>query len=404
MRRKIAYQALSEIYFEDKHAHLVLKALSLDPQDQAFVSALVYTTLQHDYYLSYQFAPYIDHKLPKEVVLILKMASAQYYKMDAIPPYALVNEYVECAKAVGQHRYSGVVNAVLKKMITTPLRVIEGTPLEVASIEYSMPLWIMKLLSKQYSETFAIEYAKYCSEIKPNYLRINAMKPVPFDDKTMDHFQNKLIAQAALFQSDLLEKGHVIIQDINSQKVVEILDVKPEMTVLDVCCGPGTKTQYIGEFLENTGSLTGIELVDIRKEKTEQFLDNTGIKYDAILQADASTVTLEAMYDRILIDAPCSGLGVLSHKHDLRYHIHPTDLDALESLQQAILRNIMQYLKVGGVAVYATCTLNRKENEKQVEAFVEAFPAYYVIESITTSPMETHGDGFYMAKLGRKEG
>ncbi|MCG4436111.1 transcription antitermination factor NusB [Erysipelothrix rhusiopathiae] len=402
MRRIESYKVLSEVYFKGRHAHLVLKELDLPAQDQAFVSAFVYATLQNSLFLDYQYEDLVDKKLPKEVRLVIKMGCAQYFKMDKIPDYALVSETVDLCKAIGKHRYSGVVNAVLKKVIERNEREISGSDLEVASIQYSMPLWIMKLLSKQYSESFSIAYAQYCQDIKPTYVRFNALKPTTDDlsDFILDD-QDKHLAKPALFKSKYLQEGYVLVQDINSQEVVRWMDLEPSLSVLDCCCGPGTKTVQIANYLENSGTITGVELHESRAEATRALLERCNVVNANIITSDVLQFQTDQKYDRILVDAPCSGLGVLSHKHDLRYHIFPQDLDELVKIQQEMLIHTSQFVKKDGILVYSTCTLNRKENEKQVQTFLDHHSNFELIKEVTLNPVETKGDGFYIAKLKR---
>ena len=402
MRRLEAYKVLEAVYFQKRHAHLVLKDQSFANEDQAFISALVYTTLQHDLFLEYQFADLVDKKLPKEVRLVLKMACAQRFKMEAIPDYALVHEYVELTKSINKRHHAGVVNAVLKKVIGRGERAIEVEGLQKASLEYSMPLWILKLLSKQYSEDFAIAYAQYCQEIKPSYVRLNTLKkPESVDMSLFEPYNDELIAKPELFRSGYFEQGYALIQDVNSQRVVKMMELERGMQVLDCCCGPGTKTSQIAALLDNTGHIDGVELYPSRASATEALMQRVGATNTTIHTCDVLEYQSSDHYDRILVDAPCSGLGVLSHKHDLRYHILPQDLDALEVLQQAMLVHLAPLVKVGGMLVYSTCTLNRKENERQIEAFLATHSNYVCEYQETLIPMETQGDGFFIAKLRR---
>ncbi|QIK70230.1 methyltransferase domain-containing protein [Erysipelothrix sp. HDW6C] len=402
MRRIESYKVLSEVYFKDRHAHLVLKELDLSSEDQAFVSALVYTTLQHSLYLDYQFEDFVDAKLPEAVKLIIKMGCAQIFKMDKIPDYAVVNESVDLAKRVKQHRYSGVVNAVLKRVIERGERPLEGNPLEQASIEYSMPLWILKLLSKQYDQAFAIGYAQYCQTIRPSYVRFNTLKPIAeIDDELFGTLNGHPIAKAPLFKSPVLREGYVLIQDINSQEVVKRMDLMENMRVLDCCCGPGTKTSQIAAMMNNTGHIDGVELYASRAQATEELMERANVHNASIHTSDVLDFTSETLYDRILVDAPCSGLGVISHKHDLRYHIKPSDLDDLVVLQKAMLAHVAPMVAVDGILVYSTCTLNKKENERQVADFLANHENYICLEAETMDPLQTQGDGFYIAKLKR---
>lgn len=398
--RKEAYNLLKEILFENKHAHLALREKTYAQQEQDFITALVYTVLDHALYLDYQIKAYVDDKLNKEVQLVLWMGAAQHYYFDSVPDYAAVNESVELVKDIGLERYHALVNAVMKKIVENPARKVEGDRLEKASIKYSFPLWILRLLAAQYSDHFAIDYAAYCMEKKPYYLRLN---PERKHDAIRQHIDGNQ-ALPSLFQTDHLEKGDVLIQDINSQKVVDFLELDEGMAVLDCCCGPGTKTSQIADKLDGTGMILGVELEPVRAEETEALLKNWGTSTPfQIIASDVLDFETTARFDRILIDAPCSGLGVLSHKPDLRYRIQPEDLDELELLQSEILQHSAQFLKEDGLLVYATCTLNRKENEKQVEKFLANNPDFMLKDETILNPLETQGDGFYIAQLVKRK-
>lgn len=401
MRRKIAYEVLLEVIVKDKHAHLVLKELELDPQDQAFVSALVYTSLQNYLFLDYQIDDLIKKNTDLELRILLIMALAQKYFMSEIPDYALVNEHVDLSKKVSLSRYSGLVNAVLKKIIKRGQRELPEDPIHKLSIEKSMPIWILRLLSAQYSFEFAQEYAEYSQGIKENYVRRNPKFDTVELDEYLEMENGFEIAKGEFFQKDFLDRGLVLIQDKNSQRVVEYLDLKDDMSVLDCCCGPGTKTSQISDLMNNKGEIIGIELHESRAQATKDLLSRWGSKNAKIITSDLLEYSNDKLFDRILLDAPCSGLGVLSHKHDLRYHIKPGDLDDLESLQAEMLDHVSSMVKVGGIILYATCTLNKKENEKQIEKFLKRHSNFEVIEEKTFNPVEEKGDGFYIAQCRR---
>ena len=401
MRREVSYQVLVEVLHHDRHAHLVLKECDLDEQDQAFVSALVYTVLQNLYYLRYQFEDLMKRKPNKKIELIFLMASAQAFMMDEIPDYALVNEYVSLTKKVNEKHSAGFVNAVLKKMLSRGEKPLDTSSLEGVSIKTSMPLWILNLLKHQYSEDFAIEYAYYVQSVKPTYGWVNRLKVDQVDEKYFNQ-KNPHIVEPIIFRSDVLEEAKVVIQDINSKDVVDTMPLEKGMNVLDCCCAPGTKTLRIANLMENTGQILGVELHESRVKVTQDLMKRAKVTNASIIQGDAQDIQFDENFDLALIDAPCSGLGVLAHKHDLRYHIKPEDLDDLEVLQMNILDNISKYIKIDGVLVYATCTLNKKENEKQIEKFLRKHENFALIYEKTYHPMETLGDGFYVAHCQKR--
>lgn len=397
MRRKTSYHILERVINQKQHAHLLLKELDLDPQDQAFISALVYSTLQNKLYLEYQLQQVVRKKPQAKLQVLLIMAACEALIMDNTPDYAVVNEYVELSKHLGFRHQSGFVNKVLKLVVENGPAVIDKEGLEKVSIEKSMPLWILNLLKSQYGEAFASDYANYVQEIKPNYGWENALKP----HQDTNQYLTDGIVDSNVFKTDLIQDAHIVVQDINSQRVVDLMPLEKGMHVLDCCCAPGTKTLRIANKLENTGNIIGLDLVASRVKVTEALMERSGVKNATIIEGDATTQAFDSEFDAVLIDAPCSGLGVLSHKHDLRYNIQPEDLDDLQNIQRDILDNISQYVKVGGHLVYATCTLNKKENEKQVSAFLKRNMNYAMVYEETMHPMDTMGDGFYVALLKR---
>lgn len=401
MRREIAFKILKSVMIDDQHAHLELKKLELPEEDQAFISALVYTSLQNYLFLNYQIDDLIKKNTSEEVRLLLIMALAQHFLMSPIPDYALVNEHVELTKVTALHPFSGLVNKVLKNVLERGERPEPKDELDALSVKTSMPKWILSLLRAQYSFEFAKAYAEYCQKEKPSYVRLNPRREIDNLEEFVEDYNDALIAKRALFQSQHLNEGNLLIQDINSQKVVDYLEVKEGMQVLDCCCGPGTKTTQIADALKGSGHVDGIELHESRSLETRKLLENWGVENSSIVTSDVMDFKGDKLYDRILIDAPCSGLGVLSHKHDLRYHIKPEDLDDLEDIQAAMLNHTADFLKVGGMLVYATCTLNKKENERQIEKFLKKNENYSLISEITLDPVATQGDGFYIAQCQR---
>ena len=179
------------------------------------------------------------------------------------------------------------------------------------------------------------------------------------------------------------------------------IDPKENESILDCCAAPGTKTMAMAERMHNQGHIDSYDLHAHRKELIESDAKRLGIDIVHAGVQDATTFKSSVLYDRILCDVPCSGYGVLSRKPDIKLHMVPEDMDSLIPLQYAILNNVCQYVKVGGVLVYSTCTMNKKENEKQIEKFLSAHEEFSLVDEKTIFS-DTRQDGFYMAKLVRK--
>lgn len=398
MRRKISYDILRRVILQKQHAHLLLKEQDLSTQDQAFVSALVYSVLQNKLFLEYQVNHYINKKPSNKIYVLLLMGACEALIMDKTPEYAIVNEYVDLAKELGFKHQIGFINKVLKQIVSEKEQPIHLEGLEKTSIEKSVPLWILNLLGAQYGVEFAVEYASYIQRRKPIYGWLNQLKK----HEDAKAYLNDGVINPKVFQTDLVKNSNLIIQDINSQRAVDQIDLKPGMRVLDCCCAPGTKTLKLANKLQNTGEIIGVDIAKVRVEMTQALMDNANVTNATILEGDATQIEFDEPFDVIMVDAPCSGLGVLSHKHDLRYNIQPENLDDLQLIQKEILSNVAQYLKVNGSLYYITCTLNKKENEKQVAHFLENHKSYELRYEETLDPIKSNGDGFYVAHLIRK--
>ena len=209
--------------------------------------------------------------------------------------------------------------------------------------------------------------------------------------------------EGPLQKSEAFKEGKVLIQDYSSQQTVKLLEAKPGMKVLDACAAPGTKTQQIAMFMENKGSITAGELHEHRAKLINELMKRTGVSIVTSKVMDATQKDLfeKESFDRILCDVPCSGLGDLSHKPEIRWHLKPEDLDEITVIQKEILSSCSSYLKKGGILVYSTCTLNRKENENQVKNFLKAHEDFELLSERTIFPFEYDSDGFYMAALRR---
>ena len=397
MRDK-GYDILKSVLYDKKHAHVLLRELELPKREHAFVSRIVYGVLQNKIYLEYHISAYTKKKPDRKSYIILLMGSYEGLFMDSIPDYAVVNEYVNLAKELGLKHQSGFINVVLKKILKQGILEVDKEKIEAVSIETSVPMWILKLLKAQYSESFAIDYAYYSREIKPVYGWVNKLK----FDSLAESYLDEGVVNRDVFRTSLIKDAHLIIQDINSQRVVDLMKIEKGMRVLDCCCAPGTKTLRIANRLENSGEVVGIDIAPTRIKLTQDLMNKAGVENAKIMQADAENVVFDDLFDAILVDAPCSGLGVISHKHDLRYNIEPNDLDTLQILQRDILKNISQYIKIHGVVTYSTCTLNKKENEKQIADFLALHSNFELVYEETMNPIETLGDGFYVAQLRRK--
>lgn len=408
--RKQAFQILKQICLQKAYGNLLLKQVLIDiPQkDKNLITQIVYGTLKTQQMCRYQWISHIEKTPPDPIAILLDMSLYQILYLDRVPDYAIINEAVDIAKKQ-IHSHATLVNAVLRKVITTPVREVNGTEFEKLAIETSHPVWLIKMWYAQYGKAIARKICESNMEIKPNTIRCNTMKQPPTTlKKDKKAYQSGKLSKNALYYlaqspqlSALYKEGNISIQDEASQKVVEVFNPQPNESILDLCSAPGTKCCYMAECMRDQGNIIANDIHEHRIQLIHDALKRLQLYSIETTCYDASDPNIfkGKLFDRILCDVPCSGYGVLGRKGDLKYHLHSNDMDSLIPLQQAIINNADRLLKREGILMYATCTLNKKENERQVETFLKNHPNYQIEYIRTIFPFEYHSDGFFMAKL-----
>ena len=395
---------LERVFRQHGFASLLLRKANISKEEMGLASEIVYGTIRNKTLLEEQWRPFTKHVKPR-VSALLNMSVYQLLFLDSIPSYAVIFEAVELAGKSEKE----FVNAVLRKVQEQGLKKPEGNTIEELAVLTSHPLWILQLWKAHYGFETMKEIALHNQEPSLVYGRVNTLKCKKTEVAQMPDvrmLEDDCFFYAGVLQrTELFSKGMVLIQDRHSQKVVRKLDVLPGMQVLDACAAPGTKTQQIACLMKNQGKIIATDLYEARCNLIDELMNRTGVSIVSTKQNDA-TITgkfPKESFDRILIDAPCSGLGDLSHKPEICWHLEPTSIDELVRTQEAILDANADYLRVGGILVYSTCTLNRKENEQQIKKFLAKHSDYILLEEETLFPMIDDADGFYYAKLKRNQ-
>lgn len=409
--REEAYHILTQVVMQKQYANLLLKNCTADPIDMPLITRIVYGTLQHYRYLEYQWADLIKKRPPEEIVVLINMSVYQRYMMDKVPPYAIINEAVSIAKKILKGQYAGLVNAILRQVLTRHTRhVIMENKAEKLAIETSHPVWLVHMWRKQLGEEVTEALCHKNNMTPPLHVRVNPLKATLEQVMSSGLFEisdaslGSLIADPKVVKDEVFTSGKVIIQDENSQRVVVFADVKPGEKVLDVCSAPGTKTVQTAAIMQNQGSILALDVHGHRIKLVENLIERSGATIVKAKVADATHLPLSIKhetFDTVLIDAPCSGLGVLRRKPDIKMTIQPADLDEIQKLQAEILNETCHCVKVGGKLIYSTCTINKKENQLQIQNFLSAHPQFELIDQQQYLPHQSDGDGFYMAKLIR---
>ena len=405
---------LLDICIHKKYSHLVLKDGMTDVslKDKAFISNVVYGTLQNYQYLDYQWKVYCEKTVKKEIEILINMSVYQLLYLQRVPDFAITNEAVVIAKTKYDGKFANFVNAILRKVIKNGKREVIGDVDEVLAIETSFPLWIIKMWKKQYGYETCEKICRDALKVPFQSVRVNTIKNTKAEFLTnyQKYHSGKLSACALIFDKGSVASreefkfGYVSVQDEASQMVAPFLAPTEEDLVLDMCSAPGSKTAHMAALMKNRGKIIALDVHEHRVELLKATMQRLGcINVDAQTcdATKASEKFKRKSFDKILIDAPCSGYGVLKRKSDIKYHMNSADMDGIIEIQRKLLDEGVGLLKIDGVMVYSTCTLNKKENELQIKQFLEHHQNMKLIEEKTIFPYEYNCDGFYMARMKR---
>lgn len=419
--RQLAFEILLKIERDKAYSNLELDARlqdAADSRDGSFVTALVYGVLERKITLDYFIKKFYTgnfNKLKSHVLTILRMGVFQIYYMDRVPVSAAVNESVKLAKKNGASFAGGLVNAVLRAA-SREEPVIPETEDRTAyySLQYSCPVWLVDLFLRSYGEENTVSILTDALLPPPMTVRVNSLKIT--DEELMKRFQEQGVTatQLALPHALLLkgagspeklvgyEDGLFHVQDLSSQICCARVDAKEEDLVLDLCSAPGGKSFTLAENMKNRGKLLSYDLYPARVNLVDKFAKKLGINIIKVDQNDASVYNkLIPVADRVLCDVPCSGLGVIRRKPEIRYK-SPEEMKDLPLLQYQILDTSSCYVKQEGRLVYSTCTLNPAENEEVVKRFLENHGDFQLIGQETLLPGKDRGDGFFIAVLEKQ--
>lgn len=393
--RSYALDVLVRVFREHGYAGLLMRNDNpLSDKDKRFVSFLVYGTIRNYSLLESQWRKYAGRKVRLKTALILDMAVFQMFFMGKVPDYAIVNGAVQLA----DEKDKGFVNALLHQVQKQGF-----VQFEEEAVRYSHPQWMISLWKAHYGECVTRKILESDQNPSISFGRINTLKARKEELEKKYDFVNDISfrSDVLLQENEDFKQGRVLIQDIHSAMVPVFLDVQPGMKVLDACAAPGTKTQEIAMFMENDGEIIATDIHTARVRLIEQLMEKTGVSIVKAMVKDSAVINQfdAESFDRILLDVPCSGLGDLSHKPEIRWHLLPENIDVLVKTQREILLANAPYLRKGGIMVYSTCTLNKKENEKQIRWFLSEHNDYTLLKEKTMFPFEDGGDGFYMAQL-----
>ena len=405
--RKWIEKALDCVINQGVYSNIYLKKhlQEVDEKDQALATRIFYGTIQNYAFCTAVWSQFVQSKkkINKKVRVILAMSVYQLLFLERVPRYAIIDEAVELTKKTSV-KLAGLVNAVLRKVHQETV-VYPQDPLEKEAFIHSIPVWLLKMWVSQYGEERALLMARSCNQTLPIYVRRNPLKidRAAFEQckDFIPHHDMYIYTGTQIFQHPYYKKGYISVQDEGSYQIACFMEAKREEKILDVCAAPGTKTLAMAEQMEQSGRIDSLDIHAHRVALIESDQKRLGVKNVHPMVQDSTNLENLGMYDKILCDVPCSGYGVLSRKPDIKLHMQPSDMDHLIPLQRKLLEEASKHVKEKGSLVYSTCTMNKKENEKQVEWFLKNNPQFSLVEQKTIF-CDAETDGFYMAKISRE--
>ncbi len=442
--RKTALNIIQRTIGHSTYPNVLLdRAFSLKefpPKDRALITRIVYGVLENKLYLDWVIETFSNIKrdnISEPIRNILRLSVFQLLFLDKVPDFAVVYEGVELTKEIAGPRASGFVNGILRSIVRFPERIRlpskEKEPSSYISIKYSHARWMVDDWIKIFGRGFTEDLCKANNVIPRMTLRVNTLKTNR--QRLMDnlasrdiHTEHGMYCDDALFVknglglfiSDAYRDGLFYVQDESSMLAIKALDPKPGELIIDLCSAPGGKATYAAQLMGDSGNIIAR---DISKNKLNLVRDNykrLGIRcieteiHDA-LRHDPS---LEGKGDKVLVDAPCSGLGVIRRKPDIKWNKKRAHYKELAKIQKRILKNAATYVKPGGYLLYCTCTIMPWENQDVIEDFLHGEPGYRLWDFSRALPDKlakgnakkgylqlfpnVHGtDGFFICKLKR---
>ena len=426
--REIVLDSLLEMERNKVYSHQLIKNVLdkydyLDIQEKRFMKRLaegcIERRIELDYYLD-RFSTVPVNKMKPLIRCLMRMGVYQIVYMDSVPDSAACNECVKLAAKRKFANLKGFVNGVLRKIASSkdklPLPDAKDDSVQYLSVKYSVPKWIVEMWINEYDWDTTEKILEACMKVHPVSIRFKTSLTEAERALYVKKWQNKGVIVKPLSELSYMysiegvdgittlegfAEGAFTVQDISSALSVEAADIRATDYCMDICAAPGGKTLLAAEKAAKVLSR------DVSEYKTSYIYENCtrlGLEDKVEVQVWDATVRDESKTewaDVVIMDVPCSGLGVLGKKRDIKYNVTPESLESLALLQRQIVENSWQYVKKGGTLLYSTCTIHRAENQEMSRWMCENFP-FELEEEKQFLPGLSAGDGFYYAKLRRK--
>lgn len=442
--RDLALDVLNRVEEQKSYSNLelrhVLDKADLSAADAGLVTELVYGTIQHKLTLDFVLSHFVGgKKIQSWVRNLLRLSLYQIHYLDRIPERAAVHEAVEIAKRRGHQGISSMVNGVLRNVLRNPdvwERQPKGDAVEQLAVAYSHPQWLVRQWLKEYGEETTREICEANNRAPHSSVRVNRLKTTREQLIASLKEEGHVVQPSPLSPDGILlaggnaagtswfKKGYCTVQDESSMLVASAVSPKPGMRVLDACAAPGGKTTHLAERMENRGEIVANDVHPHKRELIVHAAKRLGLDIIEPIVSDALDLPQKGLgqFDRILLDAPCSGFGVIRRKPDLKWNKTADDVKAIAQLQYQLLVQLSSMLAPDGLLVYSTCTIEPAENQEIVQRFVAEHPEFVLDDTLGEDlppvvrekldetgaclqilPHHFDSDGFFIARLRRKK-
>lgn len=416
--RELALEAIHRVHQTEGYANILLPHMlsesSLSARDRALATEIVYGTLRSEGTLDWIIGRFLPHGLesvPPLALDILRMGGYQLIFTERIPAHAACNESVKLAKKFFPPRIANFVNAVLRRVATKkdelPWPDFNKNPVDFISLKYSHPRWMVKMWVK---ELGLKETEKLCqaNNLRPKLsVRVNTLKTSPekliplLEKRKLKVVRSELIPEALIIREGRsvlnlpeFKQGLFTVQGESSILVSRVVAPQAGETILDVCAAPGGKTTHLAQLMGNQGLIIAVDIHAQRLRLLRRTCKQLGVEIVATVEADGTLLggVIKEPVDRILVDAPCSGLGVLAKRPDSRWRKNLGQIKELSRLQVRLLESAAGFVKPGGVLVYSVCTISRKETTEVVKGFLKGHPEFS-LDDVPDMPQDSNFDG-----------
>jgi len=425
--RSLALAVLEDVFVNQAYSNIALnkhlKGSQLSVADKGLVTEIVYGTVARKLTLEWYLSHFIQDrdKLDNWLYILLLLSAYQLRYLDKVPNHAVVNEAVELAK-LRKKGSEKLVNAVLRRILREGWPDIDSIKRKNKrdSIAYSLPVWLVSKLKEEYGEERAQAIFESLLVRNKASIRVTDLSRKEEIKAVLETTDSPLAATGLVKEQghfaghDLFSEGAITIQDESSQLVAPTLDLQGDEQVLDACAAPGGKTAHMASYL-TSGKVTALDLYDHKLDLIQENAERLGVADQVQTQKlDARKVHEffeKDSFDKILVDAPCSGIGLLRRKPDIKYNKETADFMSLQEIQLEILGSVCQTLRKGGIITYSTCTIVSEENFQVVEAFLESHPEFEQVKleheckdilkdgCILITPELYGSDGFFISQF-----